>query len=178
MATQTPPLHLYHASGFLTDVLHPGIFYTGELQRWDEVESNEYLYATLFKDLCINLGISSAVDKKFMLNEFHTSENEKVLEFVMDMNSPPLTYQQLFLMPVFLYQIKFVKSDGWVPVVNESTTPGSEWKTKKNITRFVKREQINVKRWLDSRTVIIRHPRYKTQTRKPRWTSSNTSTET
>lgn len=167
MPIQSLPMYLYHASGFLTDTLRPGIFYTGEIQRWDKTESNEYLYATPFRDMCINLGISSAVDKKYMLNEYHTSENEMVVEFVLDKDSLLMNYRQLVLLPVFLYKMKPTIADRWEPVINESSTPGSEWKTKNNITKFVKKERVNVKQWLDERTVIIRHPRTRTIEKKP-----------
>jgi hypothetical protein len=167
MPTHPLPMFLYHSSGFLTDTLRPGVFYTGEIVRWDKVESNEYLYATPFMDKCINLGIASAVEKKYLLNEFHTSENEMVLEFVLDKESLLMNYRQLILLPVYLYKIQPTAADNWEPVVNESTDPGSEWKTKNAITKFIKKERVKVKQWLDERTVIIRHPRTRTIEKRP-----------
>ena len=40
------PSKLYHGTGFNDLVLKPGYEHTGKEIKWDETESNRYLYAT------------------------------------------------------------------------------------------------------------------------------------
>jgi len=52
---------LFHGSGFDQSELMPGFYRSGNLVKWDETESNMFLYTTTEREVAIGQGFASTV---------------------------------------------------------------------------------------------------------------------
>ena len=146
--TQTPET-LYHSSGFKANDLRPGIAYTGKKVEWDHGESNEWLYATTDRSAAIDLGIASALEKKFRLDRYQTDAYEIVI------TSPDRIHlDDLKELKVYLYTIDFSGADGWVKNDNAHNHLDTEWKTKKTVS-YSEVEQVDVEEWMRGKKINI-----------------------
>lgn len=122
-------MKLYHGSGYKTDILRPGFYYTHQLEQWDETESNEWLYASTDKDEAILNGLASAVGKVSLLNKMHYDDKEVVL-YVED----HLQKSKVDALKVYLYEIEADNEfEWWLSVNNKSNNSVTECKTKQSI---------------------------------------------
>lgn len=156
MLNESSPKLLYHGSMYRHDVLKPAFQITGELREWDEGQSNEWLYATPDINLAIEMGLASAVEQKWIVNRFHTDGPEITIE--LDVRSPPLSQHMLHRITVTLYTITFKLMDGWERVDNDEV---NEWRTKRAVSSIRARRIISMYEWLMDRSVIVRHPRFR-----------------
>lgn len=139
------PKTLYHGSSFLeTDYLLPGFYHSKKLIRWDETESNLYLYATTDKEEAVMLGFASAIEKKFKLNHFKRTETEIIIE-----TPSKISVKDLDDLDVYVYKITPKEKDTWVKNKNERNGLDSEWKTVRKI-KFSDQEKVAVGSWLKS----------------------------
>lgn len=148
------PEKLYHASGYWQLMLRPGFHYTGEEVFWDETESNKFLYAGEDKDFVTDMGFASVIEKSYNLESFHSDKNK--IEIRLRANSAPLTVSKIKLLSIYLYEMRFKKSDKWVPVETHNTE--KEWKTK-NTVSYVSVKQIAGFDWIKKRDIKVIHPR-------------------
>lgn len=128
------PIFLYHGSAFDVDVLHPGIYYTGKEEDWDDGESNRFLYAGEDQDFVVDMALASLIDKIAPLKRFNTSGDTITLEFYhMDHG---FTLDQLTGKSIYLYQIVFKNKDKWIENHDEENGAVGEWKTNHPITNI------------------------------------------
>lgn len=125
----TPPL-LFHGSRYLTNVLKPGIEYTGKEVRWDKTESNRWLYATTNQSDAISFAVMSILEHLGFGGGYHFHDNVLTIEE----KEPKDGYLSLFKeQPTYLYTITDPKAHGFFKVGNEFNGYTEEWKTTKNV---------------------------------------------
>lgn len=146
------PKMLYHGSMFRQDELMPSFKRTGKLVRWDQTENNQYLYATTDKEEAIGLGFSSAVEKVYRLDEYHSDDQGGIS---LKIPNKAVTLQNLMRLDVFLYTIAYRQSDGWVLNNNEYNNLKTEYKTQRTITVFEKLEKIDVRKWMKTKNIKL-----------------------
>lgn len=141
--------YLYHGSKFKQDSLKPGIHYTGNITRWDETESNEYLYATPDREEAIRQGIASTIEKMFDIDRFELNKKHMLLKYSPDAKKLP-SLDAIMGLTIYLYTIHYRKEDGWMVVNNKVNGLGDrEYKTAHSLSHQIfTREEIHAKDWL------------------------------
>lgn len=140
--SNTPHL-LYHGSRFEQPELMPGFLRSGELVKWDETESNEYLYTTTDKNTAYELGFASSLEKEFDIDRFHVHKGVIIIQ-----TQERITDKMLEQLPVFIYTIPFLREDCWHKNSNDHNGLDTEYKTKNTIDNIHSCEQLDVKKWL------------------------------
>jgi len=134
MSKQIPKI-LFHGSTFLSKTLMNSYDITGELRKWDETESNRFLYATTDKDEAVRQAIYSSLERIHGATRFKTEADESGVLFVTV--TGPLTQSQLeqavAQTSVYLYQITTNKFHDWKLVNNLVNSLQDEWKTRQHI---------------------------------------------
>lgn len=144
------PDRLYHASGYQTLDLRPGYEHTGVEVKWDNGESNRYLYATTDRESAVDLGIASALEKKFKLDRFQTHGNQIAIT-----TPDAITMSDLEGLNVFIYEIEPKSAHGWVKNNNTSNGMATEWKTGSTV-HFRSCQKIDMASWLKTKNVSIK----------------------
>lgn len=146
--------NLYHGSGYLHKELKPGYLHSGVEVRWDETESNRFLYATTIKNSAIELGFASAVEKAYSLERFQSDDDKFILTF--EDNHPP-KLSDLMRLNLFVYEIKFNIRSGWQKVNNKTNNMDEEYKTSKIITAadIATIEKVDLDKWLENKQIAI-----------------------
>jgi hypothetical protein len=141
--------HLYHGSFYQTDELKPGLAHTGDLTRWDQTESNAYLYATDDREEAIRQGIASAIEKCFDVDRHHTSATAFEIYYAPDAKRKP-TIEAINKLHIYLYTIDFTDHDGWMIVNNQHNgLKDKEYKTLRTLREQVtQRDLIRVGEYL------------------------------
>lgn len=152
------PNRLFHSSAFAVTELKPGFLITGEEVRWDETESNKFLYATEDKDFASQMGFATAIDKHTMMNEFHSKDD--LIEIVLDKESQPMSRGLLKTINYYLYTIRFRLGDKWIKNENPINNAPNEWKTDRPINAILRVERISCMDYIKDKDLIIRHPRF------------------
>lgn len=153
-ASNDLPHYLYHSSSFYHSELMPGFKRSGVLVNWDEVESNEWLYATTSKESAIELGLASSIEKSFKLN-FFKSEGDKITIVV---EGSGLKYGPLVNLKVYLYTFTPSVNDEWIKNNNPHNNLDTEWKTQATVVRdIVRTERVDLKEWLRKKKVEIQY---------------------
>jgi hypothetical protein len=114
MTTTTLPPFLYHGSRFKQPELMPGFLRSGKLVRWDNTESNKFLYATTEKSLAIELGFASSIEKQFKIDRFEVEHGKMHIQ-----TADYMTIKDLEKVPVFIYTIEYEREDGWMKNRND-----------------------------------------------------------
>lgn len=145
--------HLYHGSGYKHPELKPGIMHSGELQKWDKTESNEWLYATTLMEEAIAQGFASVIEKHWQLSRFQSSED--LITIIVDGPLPSL--KELQGLMVYLYKIDWDTSV-WVKVDNMHNGMTNEYKTKSVIgpKMIDSCEPVDLVGWLKGKRVEIK----------------------
>ena len=146
------PELLYHGSRYQQNELMPGFKRSGRLVRWDETESNEFLYTTSDRAAAIELGFASSIEKEFDIDRFHVDENKIQIQ-----TDKPLSLYRLKQVPLFLYTISFEDRDGWIKNRNTNNGLCTEYKTKNTIHAIVSCERIAVPAWLEQYKLELKH---------------------
>lgn len=141
-------LHLYHGSGYRHRILVPGFERSGVERRWDEHESNRFLYATTDRDTAVILGIAAVIEKTYPLNEF--TVDERSITFRLE-DSRVVDIRKL---QVFLYEINGSPRD-WVKNNNPHNRIDTEYKTAKRITP-ASVVTVNVPEWLHGNGYLLK----------------------
>jgi hypothetical protein len=142
---------LYHGSGFDQTELMPGFMRSGKIVKWDEVESNEWLYTTTDKQEAISQAFASMLEKTYETTGYHTKGNEITVTLAGD--SKPST-QELTKLQIFLYSIRLEEEDKWVKNNNEHNQIKTEWKTQSIIDRhIIGKEQVDLAAWLATKRI-------------------------
>lgn len=115
-------MKLYHGSSYKTDILKPGIIYTGEKVMWDGTESNEWLYATVNEQDAVILGFFSYIEK-----------NHDGISFQMNNKELVITSDLFDISGINIYLYSINKNDDWVLVDNKNNGYGKEYKTQSHI---------------------------------------------
>lgn len=148
------PLYLYHGSMYKQPELMPGFKRSGELVQWDQTESNEWLYASSDRDEAIMLGISSAIEKNWLLDRYHYDAKRK--EITID-TSEHFTLSDVMKLPVYLYTIAGESDDRWVPNLNLNNGILSEYKTQNTVESSIRKcEKLDLYKVLGKVKVTIR----------------------
>jgi hypothetical protein len=117
---------LYHGSGFDQEELMPGFLRTGKIVRWDEVESNEWLYTTTSKEEAISQAFASMIEKTYGSVHYQTEGNHICIGF--EGEAIP-TLKELEQLVLWLYTIRLDEADEWQKNANEHNQIKTEWKT-------------------------------------------------
>jgi hypothetical protein len=158
LTTATPdrlPAFLYHGSMYQQSELMPGFKRSGTLVKWDGCEDNTWLYSTSDREEAILLGISSAIEKNAGLKRYaHTAGSQVInLEFYEN----PMSMEQIYRLPIYLYTVAGDKHDGWMPNYNASNGMVSEYKTQQTVSGGVARcEAIDVRSFLHGWRINIK----------------------
>lgn len=144
---------LYHGSGYKQTELKPGIHHTGEVQRWDKTESNEWLYATSLMEEAIAQGLASVIEKCWKLSRFQSSD--RLITIYVD--GPAPTREDIIKLSVYLYVIQWDETV-WSKVDNVHNGMESEYKTKKMVgpNSIQSCEPVNLSKWLQGKTLTIK----------------------
>lgn len=149
------PAFLYHGSMYKQNELMPGYKRSYKLVKWDGCEDNTWLYATPSRDEAILLGISSAIEKRAGLKRYHYVEGSNVIE--VEFYDNPMTVEDIYNLPVYLYTLRGSKSDGWMPNYNLDNGIVNEYKTQQTITGNIARtEAIDVRDYLHGWKIRIK----------------------
>lgn len=158
LTTATPdrlPAFLYHGSMYQQNELMPGFKRSGTLVKWDGCEDNTWLYSTADREEAILLGISSAIEKQTGLKRYAHVAGSKVIN--LEFYEKPISLDQIYRLPIYLYSLTGDKHDGWMPNYNASNGLVSEYKTQQTITGGVARcEAIDVREFLHGWRINIR----------------------
>jgi hypothetical protein len=137
---------LYHGSGYNQKELMPGFKRTGKIVRWDETESNEWLYATTDKQEAIGQAFASMMEKTHGITRYKAHGN--VIELTVPENRIP-PRGDIERLELFLYTIVIKPKDEWVKNDNAHNKLLTEWKTQSTITAgIISQEQIDLVAWL------------------------------
>jgi hypothetical protein len=136
----------YHGSGYDQKELMPGIKRSGKLVRWDETESNEWLYATTDMQEAIGQAFASMMEKQHGIMRYKAHGN--VIELtVPDNRIPPRG--EIEKLQLYLYTLANLPQDRWVKNDNAHNKLLTEWKTQATITNgILSREQVDLAGWL------------------------------
>jgi len=145
--------HLYHGSGYKHPELKPGIMHSGELQKWDKTESNEWLYATTLMEEAIAQGFASVIEKHWDLSRFQSASNE----ITITIDGPLPSERELQSLQVYLYKIDWDQTM-WVKVDNLHNGMSNEYKTKSVIgSKMIDScELVDLKDWLKGKKVTVK----------------------
>jgi hypothetical protein len=144
---------LYHGSGFDQNELMPGYLRSGEIVKWDETESNEWLYTTSSRDEAIAMAFASMIEKKFQSTEYERRGNHIRVRFPMEV-APTLA--ELKQLELFLYTIRLAEEDGWQKNANEHNQIKTEWKTQATIDKnILNKEKVDLVKWLANKQVTL-----------------------
>lgn len=146
------PNKLFHGSAFNDRILKPGFEHTGVEVRWDETESNRFLYATTDKDAAIGLGWASSIEKSFELDRFKFEGDTLVIE--LSPKHQGVSLRDLLACSVFLYTLKPKPEDQWVLVDNAVNNFKSEYKTQATI-KVNPPTRIDLRGWLRNKNVVL-----------------------
>lgn len=138
------PNKLYHGSAYLDTTLKPGFEHTGVEVKWDQTETNRFLYATTEVETATLLGFGSAVEKQFPLNRFTIRGSVVKLEIEGDLTPSVKT---LLAIPVYLYELTPGALDGWVANSNEHNGLTTEYKTSRTVRPSKPAQLINLTAW-------------------------------
>jgi hypothetical protein len=149
------PALLYHGAIGEYSSLMSGFSRTGELVKWDETESNQYLYATSSREEAISQGFASIVEKHWRLARYRTKGRE--IEISVEAGTTLPTLSQLRNLVICLYTIKTYPEHAWVKNTNEFNGLDTEYKTEKNIyADDFTLEKVSAAPWLDRHHIVIR----------------------
>jgi hypothetical protein len=144
---------LYHGSGFKQEELMPGFKRSGKLVRWDETESNEFLYTTTDKTEAISQAFASMLEKHYDSVHYKTDKNRIDIKMKWDYRPGR---DELARLEIFLYTIEPIKEDGWIKVNNAVNGLETEYKTRNTIKEsIVSREEVDLIEWLKGKDVHI-----------------------
>lgn len=146
------PRLLYHGSRFKQPELMPGFNRSGKLVQWDETESNLFLYASSVKDVAIELGFASAIEKLFNVTRFRVENKEITIETELSISQNDLAHA-----PVYLYTIACQAKDGWKKNNNEHNGIDTEFKTQRTILNILQCERVDIKEWLKQYQVTLKN---------------------
>lgn len=149
------PSTLYHGSAFWTKELKPGFKHTGIEVRWDQTESNHFLYATTDREQAIVLGFASAVEKKFGLDHFQSVGKTILLDVPRQPHGYTVKEEQLYQLEVWLYTIVPTARDGWALNRNAHNQLTNEYKTQNTVRGIRGVEKIDVREWLKQYELTI-----------------------
>lgn len=159
MSTRLPAL-LYHGSAYRQDELMPGFQRSHEEVRWDQGESNRFLYATTEKEVAIALGFGSALEKRFPIDRFVVADDN--ISVYIDAKELPLLKASVVHLAVYLYTISPVPSQRWIKNTNLSNGLTTEYKTAQTITALETVQCVDLPQWLSKRSfhVIASRPNW------------------
>lgn len=141
-------MKLYHGSGYKHRILLPGFERSGVERRWDKTESNRYLYATTEPVMAVLLGIASAIEQRYPLDEFHIDGKEVTYRVA---GGKKVNLRNL---PVWLYTLDG-DDQSWTKVNNVSNGMDTEYRTQRRIIPQSV-QKIVFPDWLDNQGYVLR----------------------
>lgn len=128
-------MRLYHGSNFNQKEIKPSYQHTGELEEWDDTESNEWLYATTDKELSGLMAIASYMGRHYLVNRFSTGDRSIEIEFEKGEDLSKAN-KELYNIPIVIYELQL--DDKWELVNNSNNQDVPEYKSKESFTKFKK----------------------------------------
>jgi hypothetical protein len=142
---------LYHGSGFDQDELKPGIKHTGKLVKWDQTESNEWLYATSSMEEAIAQGFASVLEKHFKVSRYKSDGDDLYIEI--EAGRVP-SVAEMKALDIWLYTIEW--HDCWRHVNNAVNGLVDEYKTQETIKdSILLKEKIDTAKWFSGKKVRV-----------------------
>ena len=155
-------MFLYHASIYRTDDLKPGLKRSGVLQRFEDNESNEYLYACRDKDESVLQGFFAAVTEvnnrvKGTVNTKFTSAGRFIH---IQTSNRDFDLVDVLEMNIYLYTFRKQTTDEFSLVRSGSNLDYPEYKTKNTIAGDrLSVEVISLKDWSKQKDIRISYTR-------------------
>lgn len=140
---------LFHASFYFTQTLQPGFYASGIEVKWDETESNRFLYATTDRDEAIDQGFFSAMEKMGSVDRIHSSGNH----ITVDCDDPSELSKLMQKTSIHLYSLDASVSDQWVPVNNKRNGLLGEYKTSVRGVKYHSHELIHYGTWVRDKKI-------------------------
>lgn len=142
---------LYHGSGFDQEELMPGIKHTGKLVKWDNTESNEWLYATSSMEEAIAQGVASTLEKHYNVGRYQ-SDGDKLL-IQIDSGRVP-TSAEMKALDIWLYTLEH--TNAWRLVGNLTNGLVDEYKTQETIKDgIISKVKVDLVQWLAGKDVKV-----------------------
>lgn len=148
------PSILLHASAYHSSDLAPGFKRTHELVKWDDTESNEWLYAGVDRLDVLLQGYGGYMERAYNSTRLQVNGRRVTVWFdeLPEDVAPPTIY---------LYTVSPDESDGWVPVENKINTHFKEYKTK-NTVHYKKVEEVRMDaKWFTNQGFRLTHKQNK-----------------
>lgn len=140
-------MKLYHGSAYKVDILKPAYDITGIERKWDETESNRYLYFTTSKKDAVIFGLASYIENTVGDEVENLSFNYKENVVAVNCNPVPLT-------GVLIYLYDFVKLASFQKVNNAFNNYTEEYR----IDGWVKAKlvsTIEIEKWLKENDIEL-----------------------
>lgn len=151
-------MRLFHASFYFAQTLQPGFYASGTEVKWDETESNRFLYATTNRDEAVDQGFFSAMEKIGSLNRIHSSDGS----ILVDCDNPEELSKHMQKASIHLYCLDALISDQWVPVNNKHNGLQDEYKTAARGIKYHTHELVHYSAWSRNKKIT-----YAKGTRRP-----------
>jgi hypothetical protein len=146
-------MHLYHGSGFDQNELMPGFKRSGKVVKWDNTESNEWLYVAVTKEEAVSMGFASVIEKNYLLDRYK-SHGKDIVIFIESGRLPTLA--ELLKLDVYLYTIQKDDKHEWVLVNNPTNDIKEEYKTKHTLTDcIISKEKIDIVKWAAGKSIKV-----------------------
>lgn len=143
------PPKLYHASAFKATILEPGYKHVHKLVKWDNGETNHYLYATTDRQAAIDMGVASAIEHKYELDSFSVHGDSVTIKTPAD-----ITLNDISRLRVYIYMIHPDADDQWLYNHNGSNHMRTEYKTKSDVEPYAI-STVDVGNWLKGKKVTL-----------------------
>lgn len=127
-------MNLYHGSGYKHTELKPGFHHTGVEVKWDEVESNHFLYASTIREDAIDQGFASTMEQKFAIRRYNSSP--RVISIQLD-PAVEVKVEDIEKIKIYIYRITKRPGDGWVKNNNPHNGLKTEWRTDHVISKAI-----------------------------------------
>ena len=157
-------MNLFHGSRFRQTELMPGFQRSGEMVRWDQTESNLWLYATTNQDEAVRQGLFAIFANAFDVKRCSSAPGQLVIELYPHQEAEKTAlYAQLAAFgmaawlrqqALFLYQLHAEEGGVWEKNDNAHNQLDNEWKTQATV-KPVSVDVIDIEAWLAKRNLKI-----------------------
>ena len=146
-------MNLFHGSRFRQTELMPGFQRSGEMVRWDQTESNLWLYATSNQDEAVRQGLFAIFANAFDVKRCTSAAGQLVIELYPQLATFGME-AWLRQQSLFLYQLHAEDGGVWVKNDNAHNKLVTEWKTQATV-KPESVDVIDIEAWLAKRNLKI-----------------------
>lgn len=157
----------YHGTIHKTNVLEPGFKKTGKLEKFEDEETNEFLYVTGKRSEAILQGFFSAAES--VSSSVHgfsrflaRSDGAKI---IIESSNPMFDIDKVLAIPLYLYSFESDYRDDLKPVLSKSNPDYPQHKTKKTIkANRLTEEVIDLRKWGEFKIFRVKYVPHTTGT--------------